>query len=147
MTHVKQAISQQEIEQCFQIRRQVFIEEQSVAEDLELDGLDHACVHFLAFEDSSAALQDAIGTARLWIDDQGRAKAQRVAILKPLRGHGYGRHLMEALENHAALLGHHEIWLGAQIQAMQFYERQGYAAKGEMFLDANIPHKMMVKAI
>ena len=147
MSYVKQASGPKELEQCFHIRREVFMKEQNVAEELEMDGLDHDCIHFLAFENSSALLEHAIGTARLWIDEQGRAKAQRVAILRSYRGHGYGRHLMRALEAHAASLGHEEIWLGAQIQAMQFYEGQGYRAKGDMFLDANIPHKMMVKSL
>ena len=64
-----------ELAECHRIRRIVFIEEQKVPKDLEVDGLDLACVHFLADSDGRPA-----GTARLRITDDHHAKAERVAV-------------------------------------------------------------------
>ena len=82
-----------ELERCLEIRREVFIEEQQIAKHLELDELDPDCTHFLAWSgpDRDAAL--AVGTARLWIDSAGVAKAQRVAVLAAARGIGLWRWL------------------------------------------------------
>ncbi len=132
-----------ELERCLEIRRRVFIEEQGVEESLELDGLEGECIHFLVFPDASERFADAIGTARLWTDPTGVAKAQRVAVLASERKSGAGRALMRAIEEAARDRGHDSLLLGAQCDAIPFYERLGYLAFGEVFDDAGIPHRMM----
>jgi len=134
-----------ELNRCVEIRRAVFIEEQGVAETIELDGLDDACTHFLAWPDDAAALRHAVGTARFRITENGHAKAQRVAVLKAFRGAGYGRALMQAVEQHARQLGHRELVLNAQLTARPCYGRLAYEARGEVFLEAGIEHITMYK--
>lgn len=136
-----------ELQQCLQIRRTVFIEEQGVAKNLELDGLESQCAHFLAWKDSEHDLDRAIGTARLWIDSGGVAKAQRVAVLATARGLGIGRNLMRAVEAETRARGISELILGAQIGAQPFYEAIGYLAYGDEFMDAGIPHRMMRRSL
>lgn len=123
---------------CLQIRREVFIDEQRVPEADEVDGLDQACEHFMAFLDGRP-----VGTARLRITDDGHAKAERVAVLKPHRGQGVGHALMTALEARARALGHRELVLSAQVEAIPFYLARGYQAHGPEFMDAGIPHRKM----
>ncbi len=126
-----------DLEACFALRRVVFIDEQLVPEDEEWDGLDDACVHFLASHDG-----DAVGTARLRVVD-GVAKAERVAVLASARGLGAGRAVMDALHVEAARQGLARVILAAQMPALPFYERLGYVAWGDEFDDAGIPHRWM----
>ncbi len=124
------------------MRRRVFIEEQEVPEDLEIDGLDEACVHVLA-EHRDGDGWHPVGTARLRVSEEGTAKAERVAVDASLRGHGVGWQIMRRLEARAWADGHEAVVLGAQLTAMPFYEKLGYSAYGPEFLDAGIPHRMM----
>lgn len=130
-----------DLEDCRAIRRTVFIEEQNVTEEEEWDGLDDTCTHFLVVDDRP------LGTARLLSTGDGVAKAQRVAVLATARRSGVGAALMAALEAEAVRRGHTEILLGAQLQALRFYERQGYEAYGPEFDAAGIPHRMMRKPL
>ena len=123
---------------CLALRRRVFIDEQQVPEDLEVDGLDPACVHVLVEVDGVT-----VGTARLRITDEGVAKAERVAVSRSRRGEGIGRRVMRALEREAAARGRDAVVLGAQTDALPFYEKLGYDAYGPEFMDAGIPHRMM----
>ena len=77
--------SRVEIERCLEIRREVFVDEQQIAKELEFDGLDAACTHFLAWAQSDRKASCAVGTARLWVGTDGVAKASRVAVLAKLR--------------------------------------------------------------
>ena len=132
-----------EWERCLEIRRRVFIDEQGVSEELELDGRETDCLHFLVFREPSDATALALGTARLWIDASGAAKAQRVAVLAEARRSGAGRALMREVENAARRRGHSKLLLGAQREAIPFYEQLGYRPFGDEFDDAGIPHRMM----
>lgn len=134
---------QPERERCIEIRRDVFIEEQQIAKELEMDDLDPDCTHFLAWTGSDREAAKAVGTARLWIDAEGVAKAQRVAVLAAVRGVGIGRILMRAVEEETRSRGIDSLILGAQHTAIPFYESIGYIAYGEGFDDAGIPHRMM----
>ena len=127
-----------ELPTCIDIRREVFVVGQDVPEALEVDGLDPACLHFLAFIDGLA-----VGTARLRITDDGKAKAERVAVRASARGLRLGHHLMDALETHARRLGHQEVVLSAQVPVISFYEQRGYVAEGPTYEDAGIDHRTM----
>lgn len=120
----------------------MFIEEQAVPEDLEIDGLDATCTHVLA-EVRGSAGWTAVGTARLRVTADGVAKAERVAVDRTLRGRNIGRAVMRALEEEAWRRGHAAVVLGAQLTALPFYETLGYEAYGDEFMDAGIPHRMM----
>ncbi|WP_136247739.1 GNAT family N-acetyltransferase [Halomonas borealis] len=118
-----------------EIRRVVFIEEQEVPGDEEWDGRDPECLHFLALADGHA-----LGTARLLPDGH----IGRVAVLAEARGLGIGLALMEAAIASARRQGLATTELAAQTHALAFYERLGFEAHGEIFMDAGIPHRHMV---
>ncbi|MDV6317417.1 GNAT family N-acetyltransferase [Chromohalobacter sp. HP20-39] len=120
--------------ECSAIRKVVFIEEQNVPQAEEWDGRDPQCLHFLLHVDDRP-----VGTARLLPDGH----IGRVAILEEARGQGLGLHLMEATLVAAREAGHHAVHLDAQTHASPFYERLGFIAHGDEFLDANIPHYHM----
>jgi len=141
--HARVVRGDAEFQRCLEIRRIVFIEEQRVEKHLELDGMEAVCTHFLVWPERVGLPAEAVGTARLWIDSNGVAKAQRVAVLESARGQGAGRSLMTAIEREARRSGQPAVVLGAQVAAIPFYERIGYAAYGEAYDDAGIPHRMM----
>ena len=122
---------------CFAIRRRVFIEEQNVPEEIELDEHDATAVHLLATRDGRA-----IGTARLLIDGE-TAKIGRVALLAEERGTGAGAALMRAALDELRSRGVRTAKLGAQCHAIGFYERLGFTAYGPEYDDAGIPHRDM----
>jgi predicted GNAT family N-acyltransferase len=145
--HVRRAMTPDELAACLQIRRRVFIHEQGVPESEEIDDLDVACRHFLATPEKGSAPMDAFGTARILFLDDDTAKAQRVAVLREYRKHGVGAALMFALEGEAARSGRSLLILSSQLTAVPFYEKLGYEAYGDVFVDAGIDHRMMRKAV
>ena len=121
-----------------EIRRKVFINEQNVPQEEEWDGLDTECLHFLAMLDGQP-----VGTARLLPD----AHIGRVAVLANARGTGIGVLLMQAAIEAARQAGHIQVALSAQVHALAFYERLGFVAHGEEFMDAGIPHREMTLSL
>ncbi|MCE9663620.1 GNAT family N-acetyltransferase [Halomonas sp. M5N1S17] len=117
-----------------EIRRVVFIEEQQVPLEEEWDGRDGDCRHFVALRHDIP-----LGTARLLPDGH----IGRVAVLSEARGLGIGAALMEAAIEAARQLGHDQVELAAQTHALDFYERLGFTAYGDEFMDAGIPHRNM----
>jgi predicted GNAT family N-acyltransferase len=122
---------------CFAIRWTVFVEEQNVPPGEERDRFDETALHFLALVDDEPA-----ATARAAHKSPRLIKIGRVAVLKPFRGAGLGARLMQAVH-----IGYpdSDFTLDAQLQALPFYERQGYQAEGSIFDDAGIPHRRMVR--
>ena len=117
------------------IRHTVFVEEQGVPVELELDGEDTSAWHAAAFSDDGRL----IGTGRML----GSGKIGRMAVSQSMRRQGIGRALLDALVAEAKRLKLEEVSLGAQLPAVAFYERAGFEAYGDIFLDAGIDHKMM----
>ena len=121
------------------VRFKVFVEEQHVPEDEEWDAEDAVSRHVLAL----AADGTPIGTGRLLRDGH----IGRMAVLKEWRGRGVGAALMARL----LLLGreakHDVVRLHAQTHALRFYEKLGFIAHGEEFMEANIPHFVMTRKI
>lgn len=114
------------------IRTAVFVIEQDVPADLEMDGRDGECAHALA-ESSSG---EAIGTGRLMPD----GRIGRMAVLAPWRGKGVGAAILEALMAEARRRGFRETHLHAQSHAKDFYARHGYIVEGDEYLEAGIAH-------
>ena len=138
---IKSADTKSEIEECFRLREEVFIIEQSVPVDLERDEHDVRALHFLALVDAKP-----VGTARVVLKDNGAsAKIGRVAVCRSNRGFGIGTLLIAAIEAAADLRHVHNFLLDAQTHALQFYARLGYEAFGDEFMDAEIPHRHMKK--
>jgi predicted GNAT family N-acyltransferase len=127
------------------VRRRVFIEEQGVPEDEEIDdhdgdpGRTSTALHVVLYREGTP-----IATGRLLLPHDGEAAhIGRVAVLAEHRLMGAGRAVMLALQSLAAARGMQDITLAAQLHAIGFYERLGYAARGDVFLDAGIEHRWM----
>ncbi|MDX1803229.1 MAG: GNAT family N-acetyltransferase [Alcanivorax sp.] len=121
------------------LRRQVFIDEQHVPEELEWDGQDQAATHFLAMD----AAQQPVGCIRLLPSGQ----ISRLCVLTEERNSGIGSALLVAAEEAARARGMEEIFLHAQTHATRFYEAAGFTVSGGIFMDANIPHRQMFKPL
>ncbi len=132
----------------FSIRMIVFVEEQAVPPEEELDLLDVTATHFRVRVASARHLPECIvATARAVDKGHGTAKIGRVAVLKEYRGRGIGFSLMRYIEQYAADAGFRESLLEAQCHAIPFYEKLGYVAEGEIFLDAGIEHRLMRRTL
>ncbi|MFF8639486.1 GNAT family N-acetyltransferase [Streptomyces sp. NPDC015345] len=137
---------------CFAVRKDVFVAEQQVPEELEYDEYDAGAVHVLAVREDGVPL----GTGRLLTGAAAAAKnggdatvgaLGRLAVTRAARGLGVGAALVGAIEDAARARGLTAVDLHAQTQALGFYERLGYEAYGPEFPDAGIPHQAMRKAL
>jgi len=117
------------------VREAVFMREQGVSAELEWDGLDEGCRHALALNIKG----EAIGCGRITQDGH----IGRMAVLREWRGRKVGTALLEALLDEARRQGFAEVDLGAQVQALAFYRRFGFVEEGEVFMDADMPHRKM----
>jgi predicted GNAT family N-acyltransferase len=124
--------------QASAIRLAVFVEEQGVPREIEMDEIDAQCVHALAFEDGTA-----VGTGRLLPDGH----IGRMAILKPWRGRGIGSAILHSLIEAARRRGDREVMLSAQVHAVDFYRAHGFAPEGEVYEEAGIAHQAMIRAL
>ncbi len=125
---------------CIHIRTVVFVEEQNVPKQEEIDGLDGEAEHYLLWVNKKP-----IATARVRILDDV-AKIERVAVLRNERGLNIGRKLMEFIM--ADIQKNKDITLmklGAQVQVIPFYENLGFVSYGNEFLDAGIRHRWMTR--
>ncbi|MCR5809474.1 MAG: GNAT family N-acetyltransferase [Clostridiales bacterium] len=131
---------------CISVRREVFVNEQGVPEELEIDSLDEpgsGCEHFLILDDAGSP----IGTFRAYYETCDRVHLQRFCIKKSARKKGAGRAAFAFVENHYAAKGVKKITFGAQCTAIPFYEKCGCVCVSDVFLDAGLPHRTMEKSI
>ncbi len=134
------------IHDCIDIRTRVFVEEQGVPEELEVDERDETgsgCFHFLMLDDTGAPF----GTFRAFFEDPATVHLQRFCILKEMRGRGFGREAFGYAEKHFGNMGAEKITFGAQVTAIGFYERIGCRVVSDEFMDAGIPHRTMEKTL
>lgn len=129
-----------DLEICLSIRREVFVAGQKIAADVEFDGEDDRCVHFLAFVDGAPA-----GTGRLRPKDNSRIKFERIATLENYRRQGVGSALLNAMVVYAKER-HPErtCVMHAQVTALTFYMKLGWRPVGPTFEEANILHQAML---
>ncbi|MFJ3333543.1 GNAT family N-acetyltransferase [Streptomyces sp. NPDC086766] len=139
-------------EACFAVRKQVFVAEQGVAEEIEYDAYDAVALHVLAVRDDGLPL----GTGRLLYGEAAAVKTGgepsvgslgRLAVAREARGLGVGAALVRAVEDAARARGLTAVDLHAQTHALGFYERLGYVAYGPEFPDAGIPHRAMRRSL
>ncbi|WP_309094031.1 GNAT family N-acetyltransferase [Streptomyces sp.] len=139
-------------EACFAVRKEVFVGEQGVPEDLEYDAYDAGAVHVLAIREDGVPL----GTGRLLVGEAAVAQTGadpsvgslgRLAVAAHARGLGVGLALVRAIEDVARARGLAAVDLHAQTHALGFYERLGYVAHGPEYLEAGIPHQGMRRSL
>lgn len=124
------------------LRREVFVLEQKVPEELEWDEHDAGAIHF-ACEDLESG--EIIATARLVVDSQ-RGIIGRLCVAKPFRQRKIATHMMQKILVCCTELQLREIELHAQLYLQEFYERCGFTAQGETYIEAGIPHVTMLRS-
>lgn len=134
---VQQVNTQSEKNECISIRKSVFIEEQNIPEKIELDDSLIKSTNFLAIYDGNF-----IGTARYRITNLG-IKLERFAVLKDYRGVGAGKKLVKFIIE--SIKSKSTIYLHAQEPVINFYTKLGFIPVGDMFYEADIPHKKLIK--
>ena len=120
------------------IRFAVFVEEQGVPAEIELDDMDPVSLHAVAFRG-----EEAIGTARLLPDGH----IGRMAVTKGWRVRGVGAAMLECLVKEARARGHREVVLSAQAHAAGFYRALGFSPEGDEYVEAGIPHLQMKRRL
>ncbi|WP_342116902.1 GNAT family N-acetyltransferase [Pseudoduganella sp. OTU4001] len=117
------------------IRLEVFVQEQHVPADLEMDDRDAVCLHAVAY----GAAGQPLGTGRLLPDGH----IGRMAVLRNARGTGVGGAILKGLMEKARERGDQRVVLSAQTHAAEFYLAHGFAKVGDVFYEAGIPHVEM----
>ncbi len=131
--------AKEQLEDAFQVRKAVFVKEQGVAEEVELDEYEEIAEHVLVYNDHKP-----VGTGRVRIVED-MAKLERICVLADHRKHNLGKAIMQELEAIALEKGVTKAKLHGQVQAVPFYERLGYDVSSTVFLEENIPHVKMIK--
>lgn len=125
-----------------QIRRKVFVQEQSIPEQDEWDDQDAVSLHFVVYDVKHEQSQP-IATARLLENNS----IGRVAVLKAYRGRGIGQLIMQQIIDYAQTEKRQCLKLSSQVHAILFYETLGFRIKGEEYLDCGIPHIDMIMTL
>ncbi|QWE15885.1 GNAT family N-acetyltransferase [Polynucleobacter sp. AP-Nino-20-G2] len=126
-------------EEAYPIRKSVFVQEQGVPEEMELDDQDPKAHHALVYSG-----RQCVGTARLIELTAHQSQIGRMAVLKSHRSQGYGTMLIKALITLGKELGVSQFILHAQLSAIPFYEQFGFVPLGDAYDEAGIPHRDMI---
>ncbi len=158
MRAVRLATTDADRAEAYRVRADVFVTEQGVPTELELDVLDETADHFVAYDGADGGRgARAVGAGRLVVEEPGFEGADpalgavghlgRLAVRPEARGTGLGVDLVLAIEARAAERGLRVVALSAQTHALGFYERLGYSAYGSEFDDAGLPHRWMSRVL
>jgi predicted GNAT family N-acyltransferase len=139
--NVQVVSNKNEFEDALKVRREVFIVEQQVPEEEEIDQYEDECTHVVMYDDGKPV---AAGRLRNY---EGVGKMERICVLASHRKHGLGKKVMDQLEGLAKEKGFKKVKLNAQTHAEGFYEKIGYQTISDIFMDAGIPHVTMIKEI
>ena len=138
---MRQARIEDEVGQALDLRRRVFCDEQGVDLAAEQDGRDDDAIHLVALSGGTV-----VGTCRLLVEADA-VRLGRAAVAGENRGRGIGGALLAAADQVALAAGADLIRLHAQTAARSLYERAGYLARGEPFLEEDIEHVTMEKRL
>ncbi len=116
------------------LRTEVFVNEQGVSPEIEVDAGDKTAIHVAAREGD-----EVIGCARILLRD-GEAYIGRLAVRRTCRGRGVGARIMRYATEYAGRAGCRKVALHAQLHARAFYEKLGFSAVGDEFFEAGIAH-------
>ncbi|MGM0844347.1 MAG: GNAT family N-acetyltransferase [Bacillota bacterium] len=135
------ASTQKELQEAMEVRKEVFVGEQNVPIEEEIDEFEDTADHFVLYDENEPA-----GAGRFRLKD-GFGKVERICVLAKVRGKGAGKIIMSYIEKHARSKNVPALILNAQTHAIPFYESLGYSVTSDEFLDAGIPHKSMKKIL
>lgn len=124
---------------AFLVREEVFIKEQGVPTELEIDEFDQLAVHALAYQN-----ERCIGTGRLVNLGNSQAQIGRMAVLAAFRRQGTGKQILMKLIDLAKLGGVNSLILHSQLAAIPFYEKLGFKAEGPRYEETGIAHRNMI---
>lgn len=125
------------------VRKRVFVEEQLVPVELEIDAYEATATHFVVHDEQG----QIAGAGRCRMINL-TCKAERICVLQTYRGRHVGRMLMEAIEQYARAQSSTCVTLHAQTQVIPFYESLQYETTSpDVFYDAGIPHVTMKKGL
>lgn len=141
MIQVRPTRDDAEIAAALALREEVFCGEQGVSLAEERDGRDDEALHLVVVDDGVV-----VATCRLLVEGT-TVKLGRMAVSRTRRGLGLARALITEAETRARALGAERMVLAAQLNAQALYDRAGYDAYGDVFLDAGIEHVMMAKTL
>ncbi len=127
-----------ELKGAFEVRRQVFVGEQGISEEIELDEHDREALHMVV-----KGGKTVIGTARVRFPVAGQAKLERMAVLRPFRCRGIGRRIIAFLNEELGNRQIGQVVLHAQYSAVVFYRSCGFEESGLPFYEAGIKHIKM----
>lgn len=129
----------EEKEQAFFVRTEVFVKEQNVPVEEEIDEFDDTAIHFIGYEKE----HPVVASRLRFVDEYG--KLERICVLKEFRGKSFGKEIIQAMEKVILEKGYVKAKLNAQTHAEEFYKKLGYQTVSGEFLDAGIPHVTMIK--
>ena len=139
---IKRVETESELEQAIALRFRVFVDEQSISPEEELDAADATAIHAIAL-----CQEKVVGTGRLLMMNNADAQIGRMAVDQAWRRRGVGSQILEFLEQSARTLGLKQSVLHAQDYVKNFYATHGYREQGDPFLEVNILHVEMRKRL
>lgn len=140
--NVQIATTERQKQDAFAIRQQVFVVEQQISPEEEFDEYDPAAMHVVLYDNGVP-----VAAGRTRAVDRETGKIERICVLASHRQKGAGRLIVEALEQAAMKQGLHKAKLHAQTQAEGFYQKLGYHTVSDVFIEADIPHVVMIKEL
>lgn len=141
MMDIKIVESKEEREQAYHVRAAVFVEEQHVPPEEELDQYDAEAIHFIGYVGDKPVAASRLRYAESY------GKLERICVVASERGKSYGKMVMQQMEAEIRNNGFSKAKLNAQTHAKAFYERIGYKTISGEFIDAGIPHVTMIKEL
>ncbi|MGE7882233.1 GNAT family N-acetyltransferase [Bacillus sp. NPDC094077] len=139
--HAQIVQTDEQLRDAFSVRKQVFVNEQRVSAEEEYDEFEETSTHVVIYDDKIP-----VGAGRFRTID-GIGKIERICVLASHRKKGIGKIVMDALEAYAKEESLPKVKLHAQTHAENFYKKLGYVTSSNVFLEANIPHVVMIKEL
>lgn len=138
---VKAVESKKEKDDALSVRTAVFVKEQNVPPNIEVDQYEEESIHFVGYKNNIP-----IAAGRIRFDGE-YGKLERISVLKEYRGNSYGRKVIHAMEAEILNQGYVKAKLHSQTHAESFYKQLGYITISDEFMEAGIPHITMVKEL
>lgn len=139
MIQIEIAQTEKVYNDALNIRKKVFVEEQNISMQEEIDRFENEATHFVGY-----LHKKPVAASRLrYVDNYG--KLERLCVLKKYRNRSFGKKMIQTMEREVYRQGFSKTILHAQLQTVSLYESLGYQIVSKPFLEAGIPHVKMKK--